>query len=155
MRARPGHGERWIRRGTGREWRWIIKFDRIRFGRICIDGTEYLHDVVIDRGEVRARKKGPSKKYRLFYGHTPLSRKEKIPWRCKRLVIGTGAEGRLPIMGEVRREAVRRGVGAPGLAHGGGRSAPRGEAKEEDQRHPPRDVLTAVGRHNSWGAGLR
>jgi hypothetical protein len=87
-----------------------MKFDRIGFGRICIDGTEYLHDVVIDRGEVRARKKGPSKKYRHFYGHAPLSSKEKIPWRCKRLVIGTGAEGRLPIMGEVRREAVQRGV---------------------------------------------
>jgi len=87
-----------------------MKFDRIGFGRIRIDGTEYTHDVVIDRGEIHARKKGPSKKYRHRFGHTPLSSKEEIPWRCKCLVIGTGAEGRLPIMDEVRREAVRRGV---------------------------------------------
>ncbi len=87
-----------------------MKFDWIKFGQICIDGTEYSHDVVIDRGEVRARKKGPSKKYRNHFGHTPLSSKEEIPWRCKRLVIGTGAQGGLPIMKEVRREADRRGV---------------------------------------------
>ena len=87
-----------------------MKFDRTGFGQISIDGTEYPHDVVIDRGEVRRRKKGPSKKYRHLFGHTPLSSNEEIPWRCKRLVIGTGAAGGLPIMKEVRREAVRRGV---------------------------------------------
>jgi len=87
-----------------------MKFNLREFGRICIDGTEYPHDVVIDRGEVRARKKGPSKKYRHRFGHTPLSTKEEIPWRCKHLVIGTGAQARLPIMDEVRHEAVRRGV---------------------------------------------
>jgi hypothetical protein len=35
---------------------------------------------------------------------------EKIPWDCRRLVIGTGAFGTLPVMEEVSREAKRRGV---------------------------------------------
>jgi len=49
--------------------------------------------------EARAkRKKEPSKKFREA-GHTPLSVEEEIPWKCRRLVIGTGA-GALPIMKE-------------------------------------------------------
>ncbi len=39
-----------------------------------------------------------------------MSLKEKIPWKCNRLVIGTGAYGRLPVMKEVKREAERREV---------------------------------------------
>jgi hypothetical protein len=35
---------------------------------------------------------------------------EDIPWRCRRLVIGTGADGALPVMREVRDEARRREV---------------------------------------------
>jgi len=35
---------------------------------------------------------------------------EDIPWRCARLVIGTGLYGRLPVMKEVRYEAERRKV---------------------------------------------
>jgi hypothetical protein len=66
--------------------------------------------VVIERGEIRKRKKAPSKKFRDKSGHTPLSIEEKIPWKCKRLVIGTGAYGRLPVMKEVKREAERRHV---------------------------------------------
>jgi hypothetical protein len=30
-----------------------------------------------------------SKKFRDEFGHTPVSVEEKIPWRCKRLIIGT------------------------------------------------------------------
>jgi len=65
--------------------------------------------VVIDRGQVRKRKKKPSKKFREEFGHTPLSVEEKIPWKCQQLVIGTG-EGALPVMPEVKREAKRRKV---------------------------------------------
>jgi hypothetical protein len=43
----------------------------------------------------------------LFYGHAPLSITEDIPWKCRQLVIGTGAYGRLPVMKEVEREAKR------------------------------------------------
>ena len=87
-----------------------MRIDRFSFGTIRIDGQTYEADVVIDRGEVRARKKKPSKAFRDAYGHTPLSVAEKIPWRCTRLVIGTGADGALPVMPEVLEEAERRGV---------------------------------------------
>jgi len=38
-----------------------MRFEKFSFGSIRIDGTTYEHDVVIDRGEVRKRKKKPSK----------------------------------------------------------------------------------------------
>ncbi len=87
-----------------------MRFDKFAFGSIQIDGSTYEHDVVIDRGEVRKRKKKPSKKFRDEFGHTPLSVDENIPWQCQRLVVGTGAHGRLPVMGEVGQEAQRRKV---------------------------------------------
>lgn len=86
-----------------------MRFEELSFGSIRIDGVTYAHDVVIDRGEVRKRRKKPSKKFRAAFGHTPLSIEEKIPWKCRRLVIGTGT-GALPVMKEVRHEAKRRGV---------------------------------------------
>jgi hypothetical protein len=87
-----------------------MHFDKFSFGTLRIDGSRYEQDVVIDRGEVRKRKKTLSSKFRDEFGHTPLSIKEKIPWKCKRLVIGTGAYGRLPVMKEVKLEAERRHV---------------------------------------------
>jgi hypothetical protein len=86
-----------------------MRVEKFSFGSIRIDGTTYEHDVVIDRGEVRKRKKKPSKKLRGAFGHTPLSLEEKMPWKCRRLVIGTGA-GALPVMKEVKREAKRRKI---------------------------------------------
>jgi hypothetical protein len=87
-----------------------MHFEDFSFGAIRIDGTTYEHDVIIDRGEVGKRQKKASKKYREAFGHTPLSIEEKIPWKCRRLVIGTGAYGGLPIMDEVEREALRRRI---------------------------------------------
>jgi hypothetical protein len=86
-----------------------MKFTGFSFGKLSVDGEKYKKDLVIDRGEVRKRKKRRSKKYRQLYGHTPLSLDENIPWKCKRLVVGTGG-GALPIMDDVRREAKRRHV---------------------------------------------
>src|SRR5713101_3616256 len=86
-----------------------MRFEKFSFGSIRIDGTTYEHDVVIDRGEIRKRKKKASRKFRDAFGHTPLSVKEKIPWECRRLVIGTGT-GALPVMKEVKREAKRRKI---------------------------------------------
>ena len=86
-----------------------MRFGKFSFGTIRIDGVTYNHDVVIDRGEVQKRKKEPSKKFRDSFGHTPLSVEEKIPWKCHRLVVGTGTGG-LPVMEEVKREAKRRNV---------------------------------------------
>jgi hypothetical protein len=87
-----------------------MQFGAFSFGSIQIDGVTYEHDVVIDRGEIRKRKKKPSKKFRDEYGHTPLSAEEEIPWECRRLVIGTGAYGSLPVMTEVKREAEERKI---------------------------------------------
>ena len=86
-----------------------MRFESFSFGSIRIDGTTYDHDVVIDRGEARKREKKPSKKFRDTFGHTPLSIDERIPWQCRRLVIGTGT-GALPVMEQVQREAERRGI---------------------------------------------
>lgn len=82
----------------------------IQFGEIEVAGKRYDYDVVIERGQVRKRKKGPSKAFREQFGHTPLSIGENIPWGGKQLIIGTGAHGALPIMEEVRAAAQRRGV---------------------------------------------
>ena len=87
-----------------------MKAHLVAFGSIEIDGRRHENDVVIDRGEVRKRVKKPSKPYRAIYGHTPLSADEDIPWSGSQLIIGTGAYGSIPIMPEVRQEAVRRGV---------------------------------------------
>jgi|SRR6516165_3519812 hypothetical protein len=80
------------------------------FGSVRVEGVTYDHDLIIDCGKVRKRKKAASRKFRSAYGHTPLSIAEDIPWRCHRLVIGTGADGALPVMEQVREEARRREV---------------------------------------------
>jgi hypothetical protein len=87
-----------------------MRFDAFSFGSIQIDDITYDGDVIIDRGDVRKRKKKASKKFRDEYGHTPLSVEEEIPWKCRRLVVGTGAYGRLPVMEDVKREAERRKI---------------------------------------------
>lgn len=83
-----------------------MRFEAYSFGSIRIDGVTYPHDVVIDRGEVRKRKKKPSQQFRDAFGHTPVSLEERIPWQCRRLVIGTGG-GALPVMKQVGVEAER------------------------------------------------
>jgi hypothetical protein len=85
-----------------------MRIEDFSFGRITIDGVTYEHDVVIDHGKIRKRDKKPSKKFRDAYAHTPLSVAEAIPWKCRRLVVGTGAYGDLPVMDEVKQEADRR-----------------------------------------------
>jgi hypothetical protein len=86
-----------------------MRFEAFSFGSICIDGVTYEHDVLIDRGQVRKRKKKASKKFGDAFGHTPLSIEEEIPWKCRKLVIGTGT-GALPVMEEVKQEAKRRRI---------------------------------------------
>lgn len=87
-----------------------MQFKNFSFGSLQIDGNSYDHDVVIDRGKIHKRRKAPSKQFSDDFGHTPLSIKENIPWKCRRLVIGTGAYGKLPLMDEVRRAAERRNI---------------------------------------------
>ena len=104
-----------------------MRFEDFSFGSIRIDGVTYTHDVVIDRGQVRKRKKKLSKQFRDAFGHTPLSLEEEIPWKCRRLAVGTG-EGALPVMEEVKREAKRRKIELLIL--------PTAEAIEEIKRQP-------------------
>jgi hypothetical protein len=107
-----------------------MRISDVEFGSISIDGTTYATDVVIDRGTVRERRKKPSKRFRERYGHTPLSIEERIPWDCRRLVVGTGMAGALPVMDEVRHEAIRRHVELLVF--------PTEEAVEVLQAHPAR-----------------
>jgi hypothetical protein len=87
-----------------------VRFSGYSFGSVQVDGVSYDHDLIIDRGKIRKRKKAASRQFRGAYGHTPLSAAEEIPWRCRRLVIGTGADGALPVMKEVCEQARRRKV---------------------------------------------
>jgi hypothetical protein len=87
-----------------------MRIDRFTSGPIRIDGVVYEHDVVIARGRVRKRKKKASKPFREAFGHTPIFVKEDTPWDCLRLVVGTGADGALPVMEDVKAEAARREV---------------------------------------------
>ena len=82
----------------------------ISFGHIEIDGRRFDHDVVIEKGRIRRRKKGPSKRHRAEYGHTPLTPDETIPWSAPLLIVGTGASGQLPIANDLYREAEDRRV---------------------------------------------
>ena len=90
--------------------RLTMRIEHFAFGSVDIDGRTYAHDVVIAGGKVRRRHKELSKRHRATFGHTPLSTDETIPWDCRRLVIGTGAAGLLPVMNEVKAEARRRHV---------------------------------------------
>ena len=87
-----------------------MRFGSFKFGSIQVDGVTYEYDVVIDGGSIRKRKKKPSKPFRSAYGHTPLSAAEDIPWKCRRLVVGTGADGALPVMEAVKLEAQTRHI---------------------------------------------
>jgi hypothetical protein len=88
-----------------------MKAELVEFGEVEIEGTHYHKDVVIDGGRIRKRDKGPSKALMTNrWRHTPLTAAEEIPWGGKRLVIGTGAKGQLPIAADLRAEAERRGV---------------------------------------------
>jgi hypothetical protein len=93
--------------------RWqnaVVKAELVAFGQLEIEGKRYSRDVVIDGGEIRKRDKGPSKALQGRARHTPLSAAEQIPWGGKRLIIGTGAKGQLPIATDVGEEAQRRGI---------------------------------------------
>jgi len=98
----------------------VMRFGRFKFGSIQIDGTTYEHDLVIDGGRIRKRKKKPSKSFRSTFGHTPLSNAEDIPWACRRLVVGTGTDGALPVMEAVKLEAQTRHVELSRVPHSAG-----------------------------------
>jgi len=87
-----------------------VKAELIGFGELELEGERYDRDVVIEGGRVRPRKKGPSQAHRDEYGHTPLTAAERIPWGGSTLIVGTGADGALPLAPDLLAEAKRRGV---------------------------------------------
>ena len=87
-----------------------MKAELVAFGQLEIEGERYRRDVVIEGGQIRKRDKGPSKALHARSRHTPLSAAEQIPWGGKRLIVGTGAKGQLPISAELGEEAARRGI---------------------------------------------
>jgi hypothetical protein len=86
-----------------------MHFEKFSFGYVQ-DRSACEHDLAIDHGKIRKRKKKPSKQFREQFGHTPLSIEEDIPWKCRQFVIGTGTYGKLPVMQEVRRKAERKKI---------------------------------------------
>jgi len=102
--------------GTAAAWEnRTVKAKLVAFGELQIEGKRYTCDVVIEGGRIRRRRKGPSKPLRERFGHTPVSGAEDIPWGGTRLIVGTGADGALPITPEVREEAQRRGIAIEAL----------------------------------------
>ena len=87
-----------------------MKWGKCKLGCLKIDGEKHSKDIILDRGGLRRRQKKLSREFREQFGHTPVSILEEIPWECKRLVIGTGMFGHLPVMKEVKAEAKKRGV---------------------------------------------
>jgi len=87
-----------------------MKVKNLTFGSITIDGITYYKDVIIEGGSVKKRKKKESKKYSNRYGHTPLSPYEKIPWKCRQLIVGTGHSSCMKVMDEVFDIAISKGV---------------------------------------------
>jgi len=59
-----------------------------------------------------------------------VSVEEKIPWQCRRLIIGTGT-GALPVMDDVKSEAKHRKIALVVL--------PTTDAIEELKKHPKRN----------------
>jgi hypothetical protein len=48
-------------------------------GSVCVDGVIYDHDLIIDRGKIRKRKKAASRTFRGAYAAHPTSAAEDIP----------------------------------------------------------------------------
>jgi hypothetical protein len=80
-----------------------MRFEGFSFGSIRIDGVSYDHDVVIDRGEIRKRKKKASKSFRDAFGPT--------------LIVGGGHTVEVPPPGGRHRQ--RRLAGHEGGANRG------------------------------------
>jgi hypothetical protein len=124
----------------------------VSFGEIEIDGERFEHDVVIERGRIRKRKKGPSKRYRAEFGHTPAD--------CGRegAVVGDSAyrgDGRQwPASGHGRPLPGGRGPRGGGgrAADGGGVRVARGGRFEVGGGNSACDVLRQRDdRSVTWG----
>ena len=110
-----------------------MKARLIKFGEIEVERTRYSHDVVIDGGKVRKRKKGPSKQFREEFGHTPLSAEEK---------------------NSLGRQAAHRRDWRPWCPSGTGRSLSGGETARNRRRREARLGSLSPARGSEDGPSL-
>ena len=85
-----------------------MKFGKVSFGRLEIDGDVYTSDIVITSKGISLRDSSPSSG--VLPGHTALTVEEEIPWDCEQLYVGTGMYGSMPIQEDVRRMAEEKSV---------------------------------------------
>jgi hypothetical protein len=121
-----------------------MRFTGFSSGSIRVDGVTYDHDLVIDRGKIRKRKKAASRKFRGAYGHTPLCRGghpvavppagDRHRRRCRAAGHAAGPGRGPPPQGRPRRPH-----GAGDRRHGQGRT--------RHQRHLAPDLLNARGQY--------
>ncbi len=87
-----------------------MQINKLSFGNIIIDNISYDHDIVIDQGKIHKRDKSASRRLKQNHGHTPLTVEENIPWNCRRLIVGSGQSGSLPVLEEVYAQAAKHNV---------------------------------------------
>ena len=84
-----------------------MRFSDYSFGSARVDGVTFHHDLITGRQEnPQAQQERLPQIPRRIRAH-PLPAAEHIPWHRHRLVIGTGADGALPVMKEVHQQAGR------------------------------------------------
>ena len=113
----------------------------IRSDPFRIDDTTYDRDVVVDRGNPEAKEEDPPGLH-TDYGHTPLSIAEDIPWKCRRLVIGTGDSGSLPVMPEVEGKRLGGAESTSSRFRRPRRSASEQESMKDTNAIPAPDLLS-------------
>ena len=87
-----------------------MKARLVKFGEIEIEGKRYAHDVVIDGGRVRQRKKGPPSNSAKGSATRRFRPRKKFPGEASGSLSGPVPHGGLPVMEEVLAEAKRRGI---------------------------------------------
>jgi len=55
-----------------------MKWGKYRHGTLKIDGKKFTKDIVLEEGQIRKRKKKPSREFRDQFGHTPLSSRKRF-----------------------------------------------------------------------------
>src|SRR2546421_558113 len=101
---------RWANHLSKRHWNTITLGGSVPDDEV-LELIGHAYDlVVVHLTKAQQSKLVTGQPIRCAYGHTPLSAAEDIPWRCRRLVIGTGAEGALPVLQQVREEVRRRKI---------------------------------------------
>jgi hypothetical protein len=87
-----------------------MRFTGYSFGSIRVDGVTYDHDLIIDRGRSASARR-PRRGSSAASTGTPHCRSRRTSrGDAAQLVVGSGADGALPVMQQVRDEARRRKV---------------------------------------------